>query len=177
MKKYVVIFMLLLMNCLYSMSQVDSTSASYFYGRASAGLIIGNLPSGSAQFASGYHFRFGLETGVGLGLEMYDDRYSPVFVELRYHFGKKRTQPFIGFMGGALFNMNQYYYGNRTTGTFGAQIGLTHFFNKHLGFSTSVGYRYLPLYSGIYYNHFDFAPMYTPASLHNAEVRIGLVLK
>lgn len=177
MKKYAVIFTVLLMNYLHSFSQVDATSCGYFYGRASAGLIIGNLPSGSAQLASGYHFNFGLDAGVGLGLEMYDDRYSPVFVELRYHFGKKHTQPFIGFMGGALFNMNQYYYGNRTTGTFGAQIGLTHFFNKHIGFTTAVGYRYLPLYGGIFYHQTHFAPMYTPASLHNAEIRIGLVLK
>lgn len=172
-------FLLLLLTtiCFNLHSQTDTVQKGYFYGRGSVGILIGNLSSGSAQLSSGYRFRCGLETGIGLGYETHYDRYAPVFAEMRYHFGKKRTQPFVGILGGALFELNNYYGSNDPKATFGAQIGLTHFFSKHVGLSTSVGYRYTTVDYYYYFLHSYFAPEYYSASPHRVEVRIGLVLK
>ena len=171
-------FLLLLLTIMHfnAYSQHDSIQNGYFYGRGSVGLLMGDLSSGSIQLSSGYRFRFGLETGIGMGFESFYDRYTPIFTELRYNFGKKRTQPFVGIMGGALFQLNNYFE-NSAVGTFGAQIGMTHFFTKHIGLTTSVGYRYAALNQGIYYLYTHFAPEPYTISNHRLELRIGLMLK
>lgn len=171
-------FLLILLTAIYfnAYSQHDTVGKGYFYGRGSVGLLVGNLSSGSIRLSSGYHFRFGLEAGIGMGFETFYDRYTPLFTELRYNFGKKQTQPFVGIMGGALIQLNQNYV-NSAVGTFGVQIGMTHFFSKHIGLSTSVGYRYADLNQGIYYLYPHFAPEPYTISNHRAELRIGLMLK
>lgn len=177
MKASHVLLLLLTIVSFRLYSQKDTLSNGYFYGRGSVGLMVGNLSSGSAQISSGYRFKCGLEAGVGLGVESFYERYAPLFGEVRYNVGSGKTQPFVGFMGGFLFQLNGYYANSSVNGTLGAQFGLTHFFNKHIGLSTSVGYRYAALNQGYYYLHTYFAPEQYVISNHRAEIRIGLILK
>ncbi len=164
-------------------SQVETiapkTKGNY-YGRGSVGLLIGEFASGSAQISNGYAFGCGLDVGIGLGFENYNyTRFAPLFLETRYHFGKHETKPFVGLMTGYMAGLNQY---DKVRGfTAGLQVGMTHYFTKHIGISTSVGYRYVMTEStNIYYTQLhQFAPYQyiENQNIHRIEARFGLVIR
>ncbi len=151
-----------------------------YYGRGSVGLLIGDLSSGSAQISNGFSFRNGLDVGLGLGYENYNySRYAPLFVETRYHFGKRETKPFVGLMTGYMAGLNQY---DRAHGlTAGFQVGITHYFTKHFGITTSLGYRYILARSNnIYYTQlhmYIMPPQVEDANIHRIEARFGIVIR
>jgi hypothetical protein len=112
------------------------------YNRITGGVLTGERTSLSFQFANGYRFGKRFEAGLGLGFESYyGDRYVPLFLETRYNFTKGNTVPFVGAMGGYLAGLNQYYASSRGA-TVGANIGMTHYFTKHFGVTTVLGFRY-----------------------------------
>lgn len=181
--KRILIIAILLLSGLSAWSQVETIAPKVnggYYGRGSVGLLIGELSSGSAQVSNGYAFGCGLDVGLGLGYENYNyTRFAPVFVETRYNFGKRETKPFVGLMGGYMAGLNQY---NNAKGfTAGLQVGITHYFTKHFGISTSVGYRYVMTEStNIYYtqlHYFAPYPYMENQNIHRIEARFGVVIR
>jgi opacity protein-like surface antigen len=168
-------------------SQTDSTAGTGtiktigYYGRVTTGILTGDYSSRSFQMTNG--FRIGqTDVGFGIGYETYNHiRYAPLFLESRRHFLKGRnTQPFVGITAGYLASLSQNYYytENRNGFTAGASVGLTHYFTKHLGITSSIGYRYLYAQDNNYYYHMSILPM--PMNLremHRLEVRIGVAFR
>jgi hypothetical protein len=163
-------------------SQVDSIAPKVkgnYYGRGSVGLLIGEFASGSAQLSNGYSFGNRLDVGIGLGYENYNyQRFAPLFLETRYHFGKRETKPFVGLMAGYMAGL-QRFNPNVKGFTAGLQFGITHYFTKHFGITTSVGYRYSMLQSTILY----YLEVYVPnppvenETIHAIETRFGIVIR
>jgi hypothetical protein len=163
-------------------SQVDSIAPKVkgnYYGRGSVGLLVGEFASGSAQLSNGYSFGNGLDVGIGLGYENYNyQRFAPLFLETRYHFGKRETKLFVGLMSGYMAGL-QRYNSNVKGFTAGFQFGVTHYFTKHFGITTSLGYRYSMLQSTILYYlevHVPNPPVENE-NIHRIEARLGIVLR
>jgi opacity protein-like surface antigen len=166
-------------------SQADSTAGTTrtigYYGRVTTGILIGDYASRSFQLTNG--FRIGqTDVGFGIGYEVYDlVRYAPLFLESRHHFLKgMKTQPFVGITAGYMASLNQYAnsYGDRNGFTAGVGVGLTHYFTKHLGITSSIGYRYVYAQDQNYYYHTSILPVPTSRTeLHRVEVRIGLAFR
>ena len=184
--KRIILITALLFSGLSVWSQTENTATitpkakGGYYGRGSLGLLIGESSSGSAQISNGYAFGCGLDVGIGLAYENYNyTRFAPLFLETRYHFGKRNTKPFVGLMSGYMAGLNQYY--NARGFTAGLQVGITHYFTKHFGISSSVGYRYVVTQStNIYYMDLHtFAPPTTPdnTNIHRIEARLGIVIR
>ncbi len=181
MKQIILITTLLLLG-FSAWSQTEEIAPKVkgnYYGRGSVGLLMGEMSSGSAQISNGYAFSRGLDVGVGLAYENYNyTRFAPIFVETRYNFGKRETKPFVGLMGGYMAGLNQY---NNARGfTAGLQAGITHYFTKHFGISTSVGYRYVMTESTNVYTQLHlFAPYpaMQNANIHRIEARLGIVIR
>lgn len=154
---------------------------AHFYCRAQVGAIAGDVQTIGVNVASGYQFRFGLETGVSFGRENYTYNYSPLLAEVNYAFPVwKSIQPFAGINGGTMVNLSPYhYYPKSVTGCFGARIGFTRLITKHVGWTTSIGYRYMQLFEPVAYIY-DVWP-YNPGLIiidkHVVELRIGLELR
>lgn len=181
MKRIILITTLLLsgMSAWSQTEEIIPNPKGNYYGRGSVGLLMGEMSSGSAQISNGYAFGCGLDVGIGLGYENYNySRFAPVFVETRYHFGKRETKPFVGLMGGYMAGLNQY---NNVRGfTTGLQAGITHYFTKHIGISTSVGYRYVMTESTNVYTQLHILAPYPPmqnANIHRIEARFGIVIR
>lgn len=163
-------------------SQVDSIAPKVkgnYYGRGSLGLLVGEFASGSAQLSNGYSFRNGLDVGLGLGYENYNyERFVPLFIETRYNFGKRETKPFVGLMAGYMAGL-QRFNPNVKGFTTGLQLGVTHYFTKHFGITTSLGYRYSLMRSTILY----YLEVHVPnppveyETIHALEARFGIVIR
>ena len=174
---------MLLFTALTGFSQADSTAGtkhpSGYYGRATAGVLAGEYSNMSFQFANG--FRLGqTEIGLGLGYESYyGSRFAPMFLESRYHFlRKKSTQPFVGVSAAYLASLNQsYYYNTRNGYSFGGSIGITHYFTKHVGVSSSIGYRYIATQEQQQYMYLMYPPTIVQREMHRLELRVGIVFR
>jgi hypothetical protein len=184
--KRIILITTLLLSGLSAWGQTENSATitpkakGGYYGRGSVGLLIGEFASGSAQISNGYSFGNRLDVGIGLGYENYNyERFVPLFLETRYHFGKRETKPFVGLMSGYLAGLNQDF--NAKGFTAGLQFGITHYFTKHFGISSSVGYRYVVTQStNIYYMDLHtFAPYTTPdnTNIHRIEARFGIVIR
>ncbi|MES2555233.1 MAG: hypothetical protein V4604_03730 [Bacteroidota bacterium] len=181
--KRIILITTLLLSSFSASSQVETIATKAkgnYYGRGSIGLLVGELASGSAQISNGYAFGCGLDVGLGLGYENYNyNRFAPLFLETRYHFGKRETKPFVGLIGGYMAGLNQY---NNARGfTAGMQVGITHYFTKHFGITSSVGYRYIMTEStNIYYAQLHMSimqPQMASANIHRIEARFGVVIR
>lgn len=180
--KRIILITTLLLSGMSAWSQVETIAPKAkgnYYGRASVGLLIGEMSSGSAQLSNGYSFANGLDVGLGLGFENYNyTRFAPLFLETRYHFGKRETKPFVGLMTGYMAGLNQY--DNARGFTAGLQVGITHYFTKHFGISSSLGYRYVVAESwNLYYSLYSFAPYpyLENVNIHRIEARFGIVIR
>jgi hypothetical protein len=166
--------------CLNAFSQTPPTPKIGYYSRASAGVLTGDHSSMSVQVANGISLRH-VDVGLGLGLEMHDQTgYTPIFIESRYNFGNGSTQPFAGICGGYLATLNNNMYNDPYRGgyTMGAQIGMTHYFSKHFGISTTLGYRFS--FTNNTYPHWADVSMWSYYGQnviwdkHRIEVRVGV---
>lgn len=180
--KRIILLTTLLITGLSAWSQVEEIAPKAkgnYYGRGSVGLLIGEFASGSAQISNGYAFGNGLDFGIGLGYENYNyERFVPLFLETRYHFGKRETKPFVGLMSGYMAGL-QRYNSNVKGFTAGFQLGVTHYFTKHFGITTSLGYRYSMLQSTVLYYlevHVPNPPIENE-NIHRIEARFGIVIR
>ena len=149
------------------------------YNRITGGVLTGERSSLSFQFANGYRFGKHFEAGLGLGFEAYyGDRYVPLFLETRYNFTKGNTTPFVGAMGGYMAGLNQYYTTSRGA-TVGANIGITHYFTKHFGVTTMLGFRYTQTEerSQYYYIWPGDEPPLVIEEMGRIELRVGIAFR
>lgn len=160
---------------------VRTDKPSFFYVRAQAGCVAGDAQAVSLNAASGYHYRFGLETGISIGREHYSSTYAPLLLEAAYSFPNwKSIRPFVGIYGGTLLSLSPYnYYRKPAAPCMGVKIGFTRNLTEHLGWTTSIGYRFMQLQEPSYYPLWlDTAiPVLTKINNHVAEIRIGLELR
>jgi len=157
------------------------TTSGKVYSSVSLGYMPGVNAGNSFHIINGYRFNNHWNLGIGLGKETiqnYD--YIPLFLHGQYNLFASSTTPFISVMAGyeLPFNNNNFNKGGFTTG---AQIGINHYFSKHVGLTTSVGYRY-----GYFkrdqsnWNQQDIwwaEPVITIRELNRFEFRFGLVFK
>jgi hypothetical protein len=179
--KHILTLLLFAALCLNSWSQTEIPKIGY-YGRASVGVLTGEYSSVSLNVANGISVGH-VDLGLGLGLEVHDQStYAPILVESRYNFGKGATQPFIGVGGGylaAVSQINNYQYQGGYT--LGANIGMTHYFSKHFGITTTLGYRFSYTHNRFpewMYVDPGFAPDYNVIrDMHRIEVRLGVAFR
>ncbi len=165
--------------CLNAHSQTTETSKIGYYARGSAGILTGETSSISFQMSNGISIGH-VDLGLGIGLEVHDQSgYAPILLESRYNFGKGTTQPFVGIFGGYLSAMNSYYTYNGGY-TVGATAGIAHYFSKHIGITTAIGYRYSRTSNDFpAWNHTHEWYYYGQNVIHDRnrlELRVGLVI-
>jgi hypothetical protein len=167
--------------CLGASCQPTQGPPIGYYGRVSVGILTKDYSTLSLQVANGISLGH-VDLGLGLGLETHDhSSYVPILVESRYNFGKGTTQPFIGVCGGylaALGQVNNYDYQGGYTG--GANIGITHYFSKHIGITTTLGYRFSHTHNRFPDWVMDpgFYPDYNVIrDMHRFEIRLGIAFR
>lgn len=154
---------------------------AYFYGSAHVGCALGDAQAITVNTGWGYHFQSGLETGLSIGRERYNYTYAPIFIETNYGFRTwKSGKPFAGIFGGVLLNTSPYETSrSKKYGCIGARIGFTRYLTDNLGWTTSLGYRFMQLGEPNYYTLLldEFSVKYTKINNHVIELRIGLELR
>lgn len=156
---------------------------AYFYVSGYVGCLFGDAQAMTFNTGWGYHFRNGLETGLSIGRERYSYSYTytPLLFETNYGFSEwKSGKPFAGIFGGVLLNTSPYDFNrNRTFGCVGARIGFTRHISNHLGWTTSLGYRFMQLERPMYYSSYitPIIPWNEIVNSHVIELKIGLELR
>lgn len=145
---------------------------SGFYSSVQMFLLKGSmedtpLPNISMLFTGGYQFNGRLNAGIGIGIDLMEDPYMPVILEIKYIFKDTKVSPFFYINGGYTFALqttdyeqeNYYYYdysssiypypyydteieshgGFVISPGFGFKINL----NNKNAFQLNVGYRYM----------------------------------
>lgn len=146
---------------------------SGFYNRINVGVLGGSNSSPSFNIINGYRFNQHWSVGLGLGVEQFFwNRYIPTFVEGNYNLLKSPTTPWLSVMAGYEVPFENF---NTVKGgiTCGGKIGFSYFIAKHVGISTSIGYRYAHL--TIENNWWD--DFVTVSHLNRFEFRVGVVFK
>jgi hypothetical protein len=74
--------------------------SSGYYNRTDMGILIGTGNNEknaifSAQMVNGYKIKSRFYTGLGIGIEFYEQAVVPLFADLSYHFGRNRLSPFV----------------------------------------------------------------------------------
>jgi hypothetical protein len=183
MKRLLSIFLFTVL-CLNGFSQPNPNRASKlgYYARVSVGVLTGDLSTVSVLASNGISMGR-IDLGLGLGLEGHDFRgYAPIMIESRYHLTNGVTQPFIGIGGGYLAALNNYYNDYRGGYTAGANIGMTHYLTKHIGITTTLGYRFS--YTHLYVTNWaSVQPSYYSTdpnlvrNMHRVEFRVGMAFR
>lgn len=155
---------------------------AYFYSTAQVGVIAGNAQAISINASCGYHFRFGLEAGVSIGREVYSVTHYPLLLETNYCLRNwKSGRAYAGIYGGLILNTSSYTYNRGVpTGCAGLRIGFTGQLTEHLGWTTSLGYRFMQLDEPFFYPYdilTDDYGLIINVNKHVAELRIGLELR
>lgn len=145
-------------------------SSPGWFAHCSMGVLVGNSDNVkqspfSADFSANFKLVNHLYAGAGVGVDLLEESYLPVFGNLEYHFRKSDVTPFVSMKAGykvpldgdvshrgVLYdvywpNYNYYPYYNQTLENKGGlmlnpSIGIISFVNEHLGFSLAFGYRY-----------------------------------
>lgn len=156
---------------------VDSNSpvVSGFYNRINVGVLGGSNASPSFNIVNGYRMNENWSAGFGLGTETFFGRsYIPVFFEGNYNILKKSTTPWLSVMAGYELPISNI--GDVKGGfTCGGKIGFSYFVGKHVGISTSLGYRYAYLRDE--FNGWGWEDFVTISQVNRFEFRVGLVFK
>lgn len=150
-------------------------SVSGFYNRISVGVLGGSNSSPSFNVVNGYRFNEHFSTGFGLGFEHFFNRwYVPLFFEGNYKLLKNNTSPFLGLMSGYELPLRSI--ANDKGGfTCGGKIGFDFFVNKHVGITTSLGYRFGILRDFSNSNSWD--NFVVIRQLNRYEFRVGVVFQ
>ena len=86
----------------------------------------------------GYEFSRQLLAGIGTGVNFYNGgTMIPLYIDMRYSFGKKKTEPFFSADGGMLFTLSDI----KPTGIFiNPSFGIHRHLSSKLSFYVSGGY-------------------------------------
>lgn len=98
----------------FKQDQIDSitrlpsprvASKTGYFNLTEIGILTGNHTNVSkAPFTllnvSGWNFKSGFATGVGLGIEFSNETYFPVVADIRYYLREKRPLPFVSLQAG-----------------------------------------------------------------------------
>jgi hypothetical protein len=107
MKKRYLLCLACCCSLLFSAAQETKRNKFKFQSLNSIGLINGdNATSAALQTVNGFS-KGAFFAGIGVGLDYYRYRTIPLFADLRYEFGKKKTRPFLYADGGANFEWAQ----------------------------------------------------------------------
>jgi hypothetical protein len=149
---------------------VNSTG---FYNRTSLGILGGSEIGYSLRTVNGYSFNRHWEVGLGVGIDRFLwTPYIPIFAEGRYSLFTGATRPFVSAHAGYEMPLRNFEF-NKGGLTTGLDLGVTHYFSKHLGISTSAGYRFALLKeNSMWWDDFT-----TISQLNRYEIRLGLVFR
>jgi hypothetical protein len=128
---------------LLSVSAQDIPGKKYrFHSVNSFALVNGdNAASAALQTVNGFS-KGALFAGLGAGLDYYEYRTIPVFADLRYEFGKKRTKAFVYGDGGINFNWVQdYFYIEPSIWSASASNDFKHGLYTDIGIGLSAGMK------------------------------------
>lgn len=145
-----------------------------------------------------WHFKNGISTGIGVGVELSKESYLPIVADVRYYFGQKRSVPFVSLQAGYSIPLGGSYeqiiyaindirvnpvyfpgpvpnYSNdpiSATGGFlvNPGIGIQTPLNENLAMTFGVGYRYMR-YS---YTRTDYK---LDIDYNRLSLKIGLLFK
>ncbi|MBL4625458.1 MAG: hypothetical protein JKY42_10010 [Flavobacteriales bacterium] len=157
---------------LYNNDEVEATKKGV-YGAKSNGFSIklnmclygGSQLSSGTKIQGGYKFKDKFYLGVGSGIEGFEQRYIPLFIETRFNISTRATLPYIFFYGGYNFysgnrgnRSSTYYYDQWGNGYYvegeydggplcAVGIGMTRHFNSNIGLGFQLGYRYQRTYT------------------------------
>jgi hypothetical protein len=121
------------------------------------------LPHMSLLFTSGYQFKCGLNVGAGIGIDLLEEPYMPIVLDLKYVIRDSRVSPYFYINGGYVLALqdpdyDEYYYYDYSSSYYGyydreitAHGGYT--INPGMGFKFNLtnknaillnfGYRYM----------------------------------
>ncbi len=144
-----------------------------YYNRVSLGVLSGNDIGGSFRVVNGFSLNRHWDFGFGLGIESLRwDPYIPVFLESRYSILEGNTRPFISVSAGYEMPMQNFEF-NKGGFSGGIDLGVTHYVSRHVGVSTSLGYRYAWLKE----NSSWWDDFTTISQINRLEIRFGLVFR
>ena len=164
----------------YPISEVKSISEydyiknqkGKYYSNVLFGLMPG-LPNYYSLFhvTNGYRFNSHWKFGFVMGIDkIYNKRYIPLLFETEFNFFNQNTSPFLLLNSGYDLPLS----GNYEKGGFTGAIhfGLNHFFSKHVGIKTSVGYRFAYLKT----QHYYWDDFITIREINRFEIKFGLTI-
>ena len=116
----------------------------------------GSALSSGTKIQGGYKFKDRFYLGLGSGIEGFNERYIPLFLEGEINISTAATQPYIYVYGGYNFysgnpgnGANQYYYDQWDIALdynggplVGIGIGMNKHFSANFGMGFQLGYRY-----------------------------------
>ena len=144
-----------------------------YYNRVSLGVLGGNDSGGSVRVVNGFSLNRHWDFGFGLGIEALRwDAYIPVFLETRYNILEGNTRPFVSVSAGYEMPVRNFEF-NKGGFSGGIDMGVTHYVSRHVGVSTSLGYRYAWLKE----NSSWWDDFTTISQINRFEIRFGLVFR
>lgn len=156
----------------------DNSVVSGFYNRFDVGILGGSAASRSFNIVNGYRINEHWSAGFGLGVEeFYWNRYIPTFLEGNYNLLKKSTTPWLSVMAGYEIPTVSSNGANRGGFTYGGKVGFSYFIGKHIGITTSIGYRYAHLQAETFWIGWDLPPITTVTDINRYEFRFGMIFK
>ena len=120
----------------------------------------GSQLSSGTKIQGGYKFKDRFYIGLGSGIEGFNERYIPLFLEAEFNLSTAATQPYIYIYGGYNFYSgnagnyrNSYYYDQWGNGYYverdynggsllGLGIGMNKHFSPNFGMGFQLGYRF-----------------------------------
>ncbi|MGQ8335934.1 hypothetical protein ACUNWD_05235 [Sunxiuqinia sp. A32] len=146
----------------------DGIKAPYFIKTSIGILAGGSNNSKPTPFSFDASFNYGIcpqcYVGAGLGVDLLEESYLPVFLNLEYHFRESQFTPFVGIQGGYMVPLDdhvrtQTYYDmapwisywpnyyqetldNKGGYLINPSFGFVSQVNQNLGISLSFGYRF-----------------------------------
>lgn len=156
----------------------DNSVVSGFYNRFDVGILGGSAASRSFNIVNGYRINAHWSAGLGLGIEeFYWNRYIPTYLEGNYNLLKKSTSPWLSVMAGYEIPTISSNGTNRGGFTYGGKVGFSYFIGKHIGITTSIGYRYAHLQAETFWTGWDLPPITTVTDINRYEFRFGMIFK
>ena len=170
--------------------------ASRYFLKTTVGILAGssnNAKPTPFSFDASFNYRFlpKVYAGAGFGVDLLEESYLPVFLNLEYHFRQTRFTPFASVKGGYMVPLDdgvrtQTYYDvmpwssirppyyqesldNKGGLMFSPSFGFVNQFTENLGLSFSFGYRFhQTTFKGD--NHYKLEKNYNRLS-----IRLGIV--